>query len=107
MVPKVRACLAQGADINWTNPDKNGITCLMRATFNENGPPRVAMVQVSFQFTQIYKNNVLNLLIFGRKFGFMGPFHGESDRTVIKRRQQQLGRMADFLPSVTFSVFDL
>ena len=66
--------MAQGADINWTNPDKNGITCLMRATFNENGPPRVAMVQVSFQFTQIYKNNVIDLLIFGRKFGFMGPF---------------------------------
>ena len=33
--------------------------------------------------------------------------HGGSDSTVIKRRQQQLGRMADFLPSVTFSVFDL
>ena len=30
-----------------------------------------------------------------------------SDSTVIKRRQQQLGRMADFLPSVNFSVFDL
>ena len=30
---------------------------------------------------------------------------GES--TVIERRQQQLGRMADFLPPVTFSVFDL
>ena len=33
--------------------------------------------------------------------------HGGSDSTVIKRRQQQLGRMADFLPSVTFIVFDL
>ena len=33
--------------------------------------------------------------------------HGGSDSTVIKRRQQQLGRMADFLPSVTLSVFDL
>ena len=33
--------------------------------------------------------------------------HGGSDSTAIKRRQQQLGRMADFLPSVTFSVFDL
>ena len=33
--------------------------------------------------------------------------HGGSDSTVIKRRQQQLGRMADFLPSVTFSVLDL
>ena len=33
--------------------------------------------------------------------------HRWSDSTVIKRRQQQLGRMADFLPSVTFSVFDL
>ena len=33
--------------------------------------------------------------------------HGGSDRTVIKRRQQKLGRMADFLPSVTFSIFDL
>ena len=32
---------------------------------------------------------------------------GRSDSTVIQRRQQQLGRMADFLPSVTFSVFDL
>ena len=27
--------------------------------------------------------------------------------TVIERRQQQLGRMADFPPPVTFSVFDL
>ena len=34
-------------------------------------------------------------------------YHGGSDSTVIKRRQQQLGRMADFLPSVTYSVFDL
>ena len=34
-------------------------------------------------------------------------YHGGSDSPVIKRRQQQLGRMADFLPSVTFSVFDL
>ena len=33
--------------------------------------------------------------------------HGGLDSSVIKRRQQQLGRMADFLPSVTFSVFDL
>ena len=33
--------------------------------------------------------------------------HGGLDSTVIKRRQQQLGRMADFLPPVTFSVFDL
>jgi hypothetical protein len=33
--------------------------------------------------------------------------HGGSDSTVIERRQQQLGRMADFLPPVTFSVFDL
>ena len=33
--------------------------------------------------------------------------HGGSDSTVIERRQQQLGQMADFLPSVTFSVFDL
>ena len=38
---------------------------------------------------------------------FTGEKHGGSDSTVIKRRQQQLGRMADFLPSVTFSVFDL
>ena len=29
------------------------------------------------------------------------------ESTVIERRQQQLGRMADFLPPVTFSVFDL
>ena len=34
-------------------------------------------------------------------------YHGWSDSTVIERRQQQLGRMADFLPPVTFSVFDL
>ena len=34
-------------------------------------------------------------------------FHGGSDSTAIYRRQQQLGRMADFLPSVTFSIFDL
>ena len=27
--------------------------------------------------------------------------------TVIERRQHQLGRMADFPPPVTFSVFDL
>ena len=33
--------------------------------------------------------------------------HGWSDSTVIERRQQQLGRMADILPPVTFSVFDL
>ena len=33
--------------------------------------------------------------------------HGGSDSTVIKRRQQQLGRMADFLSSVTLSVFYL
>ena len=29
------------------------------------------------------------------------------ESTVIERRQQQLGRMADSLPPVTFSVFDL
>ena len=34
-------------------------------------------------------------------------YHGGSDSTDIKRRQQQLGRMADILPSVTFSIFDL
>ena len=27
--------------------------------------------------------------------------------TVVERRQHQLGRMADFPPPVTFSVFDL
>ena len=43
-------------------------------------------------------------MILGSKMTFV---HGESDSTVVKRRQQQLGRMADFLPSVTFSVFDL
>ena len=32
---------------------------------------------------------------------------GGLDSTAIKRRQQQLGRMANFPPSVTFSVFDL
>ena len=32
---------------------------------------------------------------------------GRSDSTVIERRQQQLGRMADFPPLVTLSVFDL
>ena len=37
----------------------------------------------------------------------MGSTHGGSDSTVIKRRQQQLDRMADILSSVTFSVFDL
>ena len=30
-----------------------------------------------------------------------------SDSTVIEGRQQQLGRMVDFLHPVTFSVFDL
>ena len=38
---------------------------------------------------------------------FTNVHHGGSDSTVIKRRQQQLGRMADFLPPVTFLVFDL
>ena len=33
--------------------------------------------------------------------------HGGVESTVIERRQQQLGRMADFPPHVTFSVFDL
>ena len=33
--------------------------------------------------------------------------HGCVKSNVIKRRQHQLGRMADFLPPVTFSVFDL
>jgi len=32
---------------------------------------------------------------------------GVVESTVIERRQQQLGRMADFPPPVTFSVFDL
>ena len=31
----------------------------------------------------------------------------QGTNTVIKRRQQQLGRIADFPPPVTFSVFDL
>ena len=35
-----------------------------------------------------------------------GP-HGCAKSTVIERRQHQLGRMADFPPPVTFSVFDL
>ena len=34
-------------------------------------------------------------------------YHGCVKSTVIERRQHQLGRMADFLPPVTFSVFDL
>ena len=38
---------------------------------------------------------------------FMYYFYGGVESTVIERRQQQLGRMADFLPPVTFSVFDL
>ena len=33
--------------------------------------------------------------------------HGCVKSTVIQRRQHQLGRMADFPPPVTFSVFDL
>ena len=33
--------------------------------------------------------------------------HGSVKSTVIERRQQQLGRMADIPPPVTFSVFDL
>ena len=33
--------------------------------------------------------------------------HGCVKSTVIERRQHQLGRMADFPPPVTFSVFDL
>ena len=41
------------------------------------------------------------------KQNVMYCLHGWSDSTVIERRQQQLGRMADFLPPVTFSVFDL
>ena len=40
-------------------------------------------------------------------YTLMWNMHGWSDSTVIERRQQQLGRMADFLPPVTFSVFDL
>ena len=32
--------------------------------------------------------------------------HGCVKSTVIERRQHQLGRMADFPPPVTFSVFD-
>ena len=36
----------------------------------------------------------------------MGQHHGGSNSTVIKRRQQQLGEMADFPPLLTFSVFD-
>ena len=33
--------------------------------------------------------------------------HGGVESTGIERRQQQLGRMADFPHPVTFSVFDL
>ena len=33
--------------------------------------------------------------------------HGCVKSAIIKRRQHQLGRMADFLPPVAFSVFDL
>ena len=33
--------------------------------------------------------------------------HGCVKSPVIERRQHQLGRMADSLPPVTFSVFDL
>ena len=36
---------------------------------------------------------------------FMYYFHGGVESTVIERRQQQLSRMADFLPLITFSVF--
>ena len=37
----------------------------------------------------------------------LGIKHGCVKSSVIERRQLQLGRMADFPPPVTFSVFDL
>ena len=38
---------------------------------------------------------------------FFNIKHGLPDSTVIKRRQHQLGRMADFLPAVTFSALEV
>ena len=49
------------------------------------------------------KNNPVN----GRNICFLIHSTGGVESTVIERRQQQLGRMADFPPPVTFSVFDL
>ena len=44
-------------------------------------------------------------MIFKKMLSYHGG--GGVESTVIERRQQQLGRMADIPPPVTFSVFDL
>ena len=46
-------------------------------------------------------------LQYGMNVGKLEINHGYPDSTIIKRRQHQLGRMADFPPAVIFSVFDL
>ena len=55
----------------------------------------------------LYHHSDFTLMMRDSRWGCISCQHGGSDSTAIKRRQQQLGRMADFLPSVTFSVFDL
>ena len=46
-VEKVRACVAQGANVNWTDPNRSGVTCLMRAMLNRTDQTRFAVVEVS------------------------------------------------------------
>ena len=60
---------------------------------------------MSVYFTQLLMFSIF--FLYWKYVMFISTDHGGSDSTVIKRRQQQLGRMADFLSSVTFSVFDL
>ena len=50
---------------------------------------------------------VLNTITVCKNFDVKKPRGVRLDSTVIEIRQQQLGTMADFLPPVNFSVFDL
>ena len=89
--------------MHYKNPieKKVGFVCL------DFGPKFVR----GFQNANLYSTK--SVLSFPFKFywkfnSFLGvAIHGYVKSTVIERRQHQLGRMADFPPTVTFSFFDL
>ena len=43
---KVKGAMDAGADINWSNPDEKGTTCLMGAIANETAQTRIPVVKV-------------------------------------------------------------
>ena len=62
------------------------------------------LISVNFNFGLHSKKNPDKS---GNYFVIILVSHGCVKRTVIEKRQHQLGRMADILPPVTFSVLDL